>query len=58
MITNIDHSLSAEPNETILLEVCANRLSRGRRTFEARALDGEGNADPTPTLWRWEVGRK
>jgi len=34
-----------------------NRLSGGRHTFEVRAVDGEGDADQTPTSWRWEVDR-
>ncbi len=34
-----------------------NRLSEGRHTFEARAKK-EGNVDPTPAAWRWEVDRK
>ena len=32
-----------------------NRLSEGRHAFAVRALDEEGNADPTPASWIWAV---
>jgi hypothetical protein len=41
----------------VLLAGEHNRLSGGRHTFEVRAVDGEGDADQTPTSWRWEVDR-
>jgi hypothetical protein len=34
-----------------------NRLSEGGHTFEVRAVDGEGEADPTPASWIWWVDR-
>ena len=32
-------------------------LSEGRHSFAVRAVDGEGNADPTPAAWIWSVDR-
>ncbi|HEX5849244.1 MAG TPA: CSLREA domain-containing protein [Rubrobacter sp.] len=34
-----------------------NRLSDGRHVFEVRAVDEEGNADPSPATWIWAVDR-
>jgi CSLREA domain-containing protein len=33
------------------------RLSEGRHVFEVRAVDGQGNADPSPAIWIWAVER-
>jgi CSLREA domain-containing protein len=32
-----------------------DRLSAGRHTFEVKAVDDEGNTDPSPALWVWSV---
>ena len=32
-------------------------LSRGRHVFKVRAVDGAGQADPTPAAYRWRVVR-
>jgi hypothetical protein len=32
-------------------------LSGGRHSFLARAMDGDGTADPTPAAWVWSVDR-
>ena len=34
-----------------------NRLPEGRYTFEVRAMDEQGNADPSPARWIWTVDR-
>ena len=34
-----------------------NRLASGRHVFLVRAIDAEGNADPTPAEWAWAVER-
>jgi hypothetical protein len=34
-----------------------NGLSEGEHTFEVRAVDGAGNADPSPAVWIWTVDR-
>lgn len=34
-----------------------NGLSEGRHTFEVRAVDSEGTADPGPAAWIWAVNR-
>jgi len=35
-----------------------NGPSEGRHVFEVRAVDAEGNADPSPAQWIWAVDRK
>jgi hypothetical protein len=35
----------------------ANRLSFGQHTFRVRAIDREGNVDPTPATYRFRVSR-
>jgi CSLREA domain-containing protein len=32
-----------------------NRLPEGRHTFTVRAVDAEGDADPSPAVWVWAV---
>ena len=42
----------------MLLAENINGLSEGRHVLPARAVDGQGDADPTPAEWVWAVDMK
>ena len=40
-----------------LLLTASGTASEGRHTFEVRAVDDQGDVDPSPAVWIWAVER-